>query len=98
MSDDDFSLSLETFKFLVLNAGNLVLWLPAFALAVLLRVITHRWDHQLIFPICRRDYYSSNIVLITVAFRFLYHTRGVLYRRGCREDRPRAPERGRVVV
>lgn len=52
MSDDDFSLSLGTFKFLVLNAHNLVMWLPAFGLAVLLRVITHKWDHQLIFPIC----------------------------------------------
>ncbi|OJT12151.1 hypothetical protein TRAPUB_11300 [Trametes pubescens] len=51
MSDDDFSLSLGTFKFLVLNAHNLVMWLPAFFLAVLLRVITHKWDHQLIFPI-----------------------------------------------
>ena len=63
MSDDDFSLSLETFKFLVLNAGNLVLWLPAFALAVLLRVITHRWDHQLIFPICKHVSYRSSVVI-----------------------------------
>ena len=63
MSDDDFSLSLETFRFLVLNAGNLVLWLPAFALAVLLRVITHRWDHQLIFPICKCVSYSGSVVI-----------------------------------
>ena len=86
MSDDDFSLSLATFKFLVLNAGNLVLWLPAFILAVLLRVITHRWDHQLIFPICKRLSYCSGVILISVVFRFLYHTRGVLYRRGRCED------------
>ncbi|KAI0350290.1 hypothetical protein OH77DRAFT_1413261 [Trametes cingulata] len=51
ISDDEFSLSLETFKFFVLNVHNLVMWLPAFCLAVLLRVITHRWQHQLIFPI-----------------------------------------------
>ncbi|KAI0821728.1 sulfate transporter family-domain-containing protein [Trametes gibbosa] len=51
ISDDDFSLSLDTFKFLVLNAHNLILWLPAFGLAVLLRVITQKWEHQLIFPI-----------------------------------------------
>ncbi|KAH9847094.1 sulfate transporter family-domain-containing protein [Lenzites betulinus] len=51
ISDDDFSLSLDTFKFLVLNVHNLVMWLPAFGLAVLLRVITHKWEHQLIFPI-----------------------------------------------
>ena len=98
MSDDDFSLSLATFKFLFLDAGNLVLWLPAFALAVLLRVITHRWDHQLIFPICKRVSYAAVSLLIGVVFRFLYHTRGVLYRRGCREDRPRAPERGWMAV
>ncbi|KAI9058951.1 hypothetical protein FKP32DRAFT_1596829 [Trametes sanguinea] len=51
ISDDEFSLSLETFKFFVLNAHNLVMWLPAFLLAVLLRIITHKWEHQLIFPI-----------------------------------------------
>ena len=53
MSDDDFELDLETFKYIFLNVGNLVLWLPAFCLAALLRVITHKWDHQLIFPICK---------------------------------------------
>lgn len=53
MSDDDFSLSLETFKFFVFNLRNLALWLPALGLAVLLRVITHKWEHQLIFPICQ---------------------------------------------
>ncbi|KAI0660283.1 sulfate transporter family-domain-containing protein [Cubamyces menziesii] len=51
ISDDEFTLSLETFKFFVLNLHNLVMWLPAFLLAVLLRVITHKWEHQLIFPI-----------------------------------------------
>ncbi|KAI0764173.1 sulfate transporter family-domain-containing protein [Trametes elegans] len=49
--DDEFSLSLATFKFFVLNVHNLVMWLPAFCLAVLLRIITHKWEHQLIFPI-----------------------------------------------
>ena len=52
MPDDDFALSLETFRFLVLEASNLVLWAPAFVLAVVLRVVTHRWDHQLILPAC----------------------------------------------
>ncbi|CCL98492.1 uncharacterized protein FIBRA_00490 [Fibroporia radiculosa] len=51
MADDDFDLTLSTFKLLFLNIGNLVLWVPAFGLAVLLRVITHRFEHQLIFPI-----------------------------------------------
>ena len=52
MPEDDFTLSLETLKFFVLTARNLALWLPAFGLAALLRVITHKWDHQLIFPVC----------------------------------------------
>jgi len=33
-----------------MRAHNLALWVPAFALAVLLRVITSRWHHQLILP------------------------------------------------
>lgn len=52
MSDDDFDLSLTTFKFLFLDAYNLALWLPPFALAVILRIITHKYHHQLIFPLC----------------------------------------------
>ncbi|KAF7789143.1 hypothetical protein EIP86_000080 [Pleurotus ostreatoroseus] len=49
--EEDFSLSLSTLKYLCLNVHTLVLWLPAFALAVLLRIITHKFHHQLIFPI-----------------------------------------------
>ncbi|KIP03684.1 hypothetical protein PHLGIDRAFT_110510 [Phlebiopsis gigantea 11061_1 CR5-6] len=51
LDDDEFALSFETFKYLCLNLHNLSLWLPAFALAVILRVITHRYHHQLIFPL-----------------------------------------------
>ncbi|KAH9989296.1 sulfate transporter family-domain-containing protein [Russula vinacea] len=46
---DDDSLSLDTLQFF-LRGHSLVLWTPAFALAVLLRVITTRWHHQLILP------------------------------------------------
>lgn len=52
MSDDEFSFSLETFRYLVLDLHNLLLWLPAFVLAVLLRFITQKYHHQLIFPLC----------------------------------------------
>ncbi|CAE6445014.1 unnamed protein product [Rhizoctonia solani] len=45
-----FQYNLETFKLYFMTARNLSLWLPAFGLAVLLRVITHRFHHQLIFP------------------------------------------------
>ncbi|KAH8107381.1 hypothetical protein DFH11DRAFT_1827572 [Phellopilus nigrolimitatus] len=49
IDDDDFTYTHDTLKFF-LNAGFLVRWLPALALAVLLRAITHRFHHQLIFP------------------------------------------------
>ncbi|QRW22937.1 sulfate anion transporter [Rhizoctonia solani] len=45
-----FQYNLETFKLYFMNARNLSLWLPAFGLAILLRIITHRFHHQLIFP------------------------------------------------
>jgi sulfate permease, SulP family len=51
LQEDEFSLSMDTLLFF-LRGPNLVLWAPAFALAVLLRVITSRWHHQLILPTC----------------------------------------------
>ncbi|EIN04492.1 sulfate anion transporter [Punctularia strigosozonata HHB-11173 SS5] len=51
MADDDFALDWATFEALCLNAHNLLLWVPAFALAAVLRAITHRWHHQLVFPL-----------------------------------------------
>ncbi|EPQ53294.1 hypothetical protein GLOTRDRAFT_79414 [Gloeophyllum trabeum ATCC 11539] len=48
MPDDDFALSLPVLRHLFLNAA---LWAPALALAVLLRVVTHRFRHQLVFPL-----------------------------------------------
>ena len=89
MSDDDFSLSWETFKFFVINPRNLALWLPAFGLAVLLRVITHKWEHQLIFPICKGSTYSD--ILADTDFtlsRLLYHPCGILC---CCRSRPSRP-------
>jgi len=52
LEDEDPSLS-YMLKWLFLNLHNLALWLPAFFLAVLLRVITHKYHHQLIFPACK---------------------------------------------
>jgi SulP family sulfate permease len=52
MEDDDFELTFKTFKYLFLDAHNLALWIPSFALAATLRVITHKFHHQLIFPAC----------------------------------------------
>jgi SulP family sulfate permease len=50
ISDDDFTYTLSTLKFMF-EPQNLVLWLPALGLAVLLRLITHKYHHQLIFPL-----------------------------------------------
>jgi MFS superfamily sulfate permease-like transporter len=55
LEDDNFSLSLNTLLFF-LRGHNLILWVPAFALAVLLRVITSRWNHQLILPTCAHSH------------------------------------------
>ncbi|KAJ7675474.1 sulfate transporter family-domain-containing protein [Mycena rosella] len=53
ISDDDFTATWETFKFVFLDAHNLALWTIPLALAVLLRVVTEslRWRHQLVFPL-----------------------------------------------
>ncbi len=81
MNDDEFSLSLSTFKFLCLNVHNLALWLPAFILAVLLRIITHYWHHQLAFPLCEPldPFYLK--LLFTLLGRFYSYSYYLLYRR-----------------
>jgi sulfate permease, SulP family len=61
LQDDEFSLSLDTLLFFT-RSSNLVLWVPAFALAVLLRVITSRWHHQLILPTCARVFFCYSRV------------------------------------
>jgi sulfate permease, SulP family len=48
----DADLSWSLLKLYFTDAHILALWTPAFALAVLLRIITHKFHHQLIFPIC----------------------------------------------
>jgi MFS superfamily sulfate permease-like transporter len=86
LQDDDFSLSLDTLLFFW-RGHNLALWVPAFALAALLRVITSRWHHQLILPTCAFPPLLFMGRLIGVPFlflsvdrRFLDNTGGVLYR------------------
>ncbi|KAJ7471937.1 sulfate transporter family-domain-containing protein [Mycena latifolia] len=53
ISDDDFTATWETFKFVFLDSHNLALWTIPLALAILLRVATEsfRWRHQLVFPL-----------------------------------------------
>jgi SulP family sulfate permease len=63
LQDDELSLSWNTILFFV-RGHNLTLWAPAFALAGLLRIITSRWHHQLILPICAHPPSSLNRRLI----------------------------------
>jgi len=67
LEDENFSLSYSMFKWLFLNLHNVVLWLPAFCLAVLLRVITHKYHHQLIFPACESCIESANALCSTLS-------------------------------
>jgi SulP family sulfate permease len=50
--DDDFTFTLETLRKMFLETHSLILWLLPLFLAVLLRAITHKYHHQLIFPLC----------------------------------------------
>ncbi|KAF9524794.1 sulfate transporter family-domain-containing protein [Crepidotus variabilis] len=50
ISDDDFDYSLTTLRFMF-EPHNLILWSLPLTLAILLRVITHKFHHQLIFPL-----------------------------------------------
>lgn len=51
-------------KFFTTNLHTVILWLPAFVLAVILRLITSKFNNQLIFPIC-----------MPIFFDFLFLTR-----------------------
>jgi hypothetical protein len=57
-----FQYNLDTFKLYFMNKRNLTLWVPAFALAVLLRIITHKVHHQLVFPMCRSCLFECSSV------------------------------------
>ena len=54
MESETFSYTLATLKFLF-EMHNVVRWIPALALAIMLRVIMQRWHHQLIFPLCEHS-------------------------------------------
>jgi len=46
-------------KLLFGDKHNLSLWAPALGLAVILRIITTKFHHQVIFPICEPLFWSS---------------------------------------
>lgn len=104
LQDDEFSLSLDTFLFF-LRSHNLALWVPAFALAALLRVITSRWHHQLILPTCvyfliviLMEGSSVSLVFLTVDCRFFDYSGGILYRRSWRRVRPGHAQEKRLDI
>lgn len=49
--EEGFQYNMATFRKFFMDPHHLTLWVPAFALAVLLRIITHRVHHQLVFPV-----------------------------------------------
>ncbi|KAF8197043.1 sulfate transporter family-domain-containing protein [Pholiota molesta] len=50
ISDDDFDFTWKTFEIMFFDSHNLILWTIPLLLAILLRLITHKFHHQLIFP------------------------------------------------
>ncbi|CBQ68399.1 conserved hypothetical protein (N-terminal fragment), partial [Sporisorium reilianum SRZ2] len=49
-SEDGFQYDLETLRFFFQSGHMIALWLPPLLLAILLRIITSRFHHPLIFP------------------------------------------------
>lgn len=52
ISEENFTMTWKTFEFMFFNVHNLILWTLPLGLAILLRVVTHKYHHQLIFPLC----------------------------------------------
>ncbi|KAF5319323.1 hypothetical protein D9619_008654 [Psilocybe cf. subviscida] len=51
ISEENFTMTWKTFEFMFFNVHNLILWTLPLGLAILLRVVTHKYHHQLIFPL-----------------------------------------------
>lgn len=63
MGEEEADLTWRLLKLYFTDTHVLSLWIPAFVLAVLLRIITHKYHHQLIFPMC--EYYLPVIPVRT---------------------------------
>ena len=64
ISEDDLSWSWETLETVFGDAHNVTLWSVPLALAVLLRLVTTKWHHQLIFPLCEFFCYTFSLGLL----------------------------------
>ncbi|KAF5346205.1 hypothetical protein D9756_011137 [Leucocoprinus leucothites] len=51
MPEEEFTMSLETLRAMFLDFKALILWTIPLTLAILLRLVTHKFNHQLIFPL-----------------------------------------------
>lgn len=59
---------LQSIQHMFMNAHTITLWLLPLSLAVLLRLITHRFHHQLIFPLCLSPSFAKYSALLTRLF------------------------------
>ena len=101
MPEEDFDFSFGTLRYVFLTGRNVLMWAPALALAVVLRVITHQFEHQLIFPMCKcpsRPRPDCAELDVRFACRLLDGPRGVLRRGRGRAPRPRCAPREGVAL
>jgi hypothetical protein len=90
ISDDDFNMTWETFRFTFLDGHNLLLWTIPLFLAILLRFITHKYHHQLIFPLCVYSFFYFDFrwkttIFILTWYRFPRYSNGFLCCRRCQK-------------
>lgn len=64
-SEDELTFNWRTLDTLLHNPHNIALWAVPLALAILLRLITARWNHQLIFPVY---FLLIPLIFYTIAF------------------------------
>ena len=94
ISDDDFNMTWETFRFTFLDGHNLLLWCLPLFLAVLLRFITYKYHHQLIFPLCVYSHSRWRSIRILIWHRFPCYPIGFLCCRCCQQAGFGWPEDG----
>src|SRR6266550_1538785 len=99
MSDGAFQEApLQSIRHMFMDAHTITLWLLPLSLAVLLRLITHRFHHQLIFPLCLCQLFQLPKSALTPLHRFYCYSFFVLYRCSCRRSTAGRSQKKRMVV
>ncbi|KAG5643844.1 hypothetical protein DXG03_009575 [Asterophora parasitica] len=90
IGEGDLGANWETIETMLLNTHNLVLWSIPLVLAVLLRVITHKFHHQLIFPLYFLVIPVLFYIIVTAAGLDLWHLRrtGWIFDMGTEDAEP----------